>query len=78
MMNQQDNRLAGNQSIVSEGILKDVNGKASESVREDLGVPNADIIKGGNTRLAGRRGGSSTVTDDVVVDGRIITAENYD
>lgn len=78
MMNQQDNRLAGNQSIVSEGVLKGVNGEASENVREDLSVPKADDIKGGINRLAGRRGGSSTVTDDVVVDGRIITAENYD
>ncbi len=45
---------------------------------EDLETENADDNKGGPSRFAGRRGGSSTVADDVVVDGRIITAENYD
>ncbi len=65
-MNQQDN-----QSIISEGVPEGGFG-------EDLSVPNADAIKGGPNRLTGRRGGSSTVADDVIVDGRIITAENFD
>lgn len=65
-MNQQDN-----QSIISEGVTEGGFG-------EDLSVSNADAIKGGPSRLTGRRGGSSTVADDVIVDGRIITAENYD
>ena len=65
-MNQPDNQSIPGASVTESGV------------HEDLSVPNAEDIKGGPNRLARRSGGSSTVADDVVVDGRIITAENYD
>jgi hypothetical protein len=68
-MNQKGNCVTGNQSIVSGGVTEGT----IECVIEDLHVHNAEIIKGGPHRSAG--GGSAA--DDVMIDGRIITAENF-
>ena len=54
-----------NQSIVIEG--------ASEIALEDLSMQNAEVINGGLSRSTGRRASA----DDVWVDGKIITAENF-
>lgn len=65
-MNEQNN-LSGN-----------LEGNYDETVQltlSDLEARNVEQIKGGPRQLTG---GRRHVGDDVVVDGRIITAENYD
>ena len=64
-MNQKSNSVTGNQSIVSEGVLKGVTEGTIEGVLEDLSVQNAEVIKGG-PRLPTGGGGADIIVFDIV------------
>ncbi|HMV49886.1 MAG TPA: hypothetical protein PLD20_03730 [Blastocatellia bacterium] len=69
-MKQPDNAMIANQFGVSTD--------ADANALADLNVQHAEAIKGGPGLFVKRRGSSPVATDDVVVDGKIITAELFD
>lgn len=64
-MNEQNNQ---------SGNLQNNDNETLQLMLSDLEAHNAGQIKGGPSQLTG---GRSHIGDDVVVDGKIITAEDY-